>query len=198
MVRPAFAVCTVMLVLAASSGRAFAQGFGLGPRFSFVRGDVPSSTPSTRFVGGTIRLRSSPHVALETALDYRVEPSEDGRTRLRERPIQASLLLFPVRSSFSPYLLGGIGIYSQMLDTLDAAGHVTDTQLTRKTGTHVGIGAEIAISRHAAFYADYRFRFVKFGNAVTSDDTPIHIPGLDNVKVAHKGSMWTSGMAFYF
>src|SRR5688500_17762319 len=63
---------------------ALAQGFGIGPRFSFVRGDVPSDAPSTRFLGGTIRMSSSRRVVLEAAMDYRTERSEDGLTRLRE------------------------------------------------------------------------------------------------------------------
>ncbi|MEO8070819.1 MAG: outer membrane beta-barrel protein [Acidobacteriota bacterium] len=198
MVRPALVLSAILLTPLALPASAAGQSFGLGPRFSFVRGDLAADAPSTRFVGGTIRLRSSAHVALETALDYRAETSEDARTRLRERPLQASLLLFPVRSTISPYLLGGLGIYSRMTDTLDATGRAIDTQLERKSGWHFGLGAELAITRHAAFYADYRFRFVKFGDSIQEGDEPINIPGVKNLKVAHRGSMWTSGMAFYF
>jgi opacity protein-like surface antigen len=186
-----------LALLLALPGPAVAQSFGIGPRLSFVRGDLPSATPSTRFLGGTMRLRSSRHVALEAALDYHAEYSEDQTSRVRQTPFQASLLLFPVRSAFSPYLLGGMGIYSELTDTLDSAGVVVDTVAARRTGWHLGIGAELSLTRHAVLFADYRFRFVRFGDD-DEDGEPIDIPGLSNFKLTHRGSMWTGGMAFYF
>ena len=183
-----------------------AQGFGLGPRMSWVRGDLPSGTPSTRFLGGTIRMSSSKRVALEAAMDYRTERTLDGLARLREVPLQGSLLLFPVRSTFSPYLLAGFGMYTQTAQQLDAAGEVISSFSTRETGAHAGVGAEIFVSRHAALFADYRFRFIRFGEPDAGDD-PVGIPGLpglpglpgiDKLKISHRGSMWTTGVAFYF
>jgi hypothetical protein len=183
-------------VLAALPGPAQAQGFGLGPRLSFVRGDYASATPSRDFLGGVIRMRSSRHVAFEVALDYRTQRSTDGLTRLRERPLQLSLILTPVRGRISPYLLGGFGFYSETVDTLSAAGLVVGSTSDRRTGIHLGAGAEITLSRGATFFADYRFRFVKFGSEAI--DQPITIPGLGGVKLSHQGSLWTSGIALYF
>jgi hypothetical protein len=185
---------TVLLLTPAMSS---AQGFGVGPRFSFVRGDLSTGTPSTRFVGATVRMSSSRRVVLEVALDFRTEQSEDGATQLRERPLQGSILLFPVRSTLAPYVLGGIGLYSQSTDALDADGVVVSTATTRKTGAHFGFGAELFLGRHAALFADYRFRFVRFGTPEEGADS-IDIPGLDSLNISHRGSMWTSGMAFYF
>ncbi|MEO8481718.1 MAG: outer membrane beta-barrel protein [Acidobacteriota bacterium] len=178
---------------------AAAQGFGIGPRMSFVRGDVPSATPSTRFFGGTMRMSSSKHVVFEVAMDYRSQLSDDGLTRLRERPLQGSLLLFPARSTFSPYLLAGYGLYQQTTDYLDGPVGLTSTSvMERKTGAHVGFGAEVFLSRHTAFFLDYRYRFVKFGTPDPGAD-PINIPLVsDKVQLSHTGSMITSGMAFYF
>src|SRR5690349_15406363 len=103
--------------------RVYGQAFGIGPRLSFVHPDVSSSpTPATRFAGGTLRLASSKNVVLEAALDYHADFSTDGLTRLRQTPFQGSLLLFPVRKVFSPYLLGGMGIYSEHTDKLGPAG----------------------------------------------------------------------------
>lgn len=190
----------LMAVLAVGA-RAEAQGFGLGPRWSFIRGDAPTGTPSTRMLGGTIRIPSSKRVVLEVAADYRSQTGEDGLTRLRERPIQGSLLLFPVRSTFAPYLLGGYGLYTQTMDVLDATGAVSASTSARKTGAHIGFGAELFISRHAAFFLDYRYRFVKFGVPDEGADT-INIPGSGLIpgdrKLSHEGTMWTSGVAFYF
>src|SRR5262245_50568073 len=188
----ALPVFTLMLPTTAAG-----QSLGLGPRVSFVRGDLPSSTPSSRFAGGTLRMSSSRHMVLELALDYRAEYSADRMTRHRETPLQGSLLLFPARGVLAPYLLGGQGIYSELVDRLDATGKVLETATTRKTGWHLGAGAELFVNKHAALFADYRFRFVKFGDAATEGE-PIKIPGLDSLRLSHQGSMWTSGMAFYF
>ncbi len=180
------------------------QSLGVGPRFSFVRGDYTSNVPATRFIGGTLRMVASKHVVYEVSLDYRGSYSEDGTERTRETPLQASMLLFPVRSGFSPYLGGGIGVYTQTHDILGTAGAVASSTRERKIGWHLGLGAELRLARHASLFADYRFRFVKFGATVDPDSQPISIPGssiipgLDNVHLSHQGSMWTSGIAFYF
>jgi opacity protein-like surface antigen len=186
----------VLAAVAAVPAGAAAQGVGLGPRLSFVRGDVPSSTGSTRFFGGILRMRSSKRVVLEAAADFRTERSEDGLSRVKERPLQGSLLLFPARSTFSPYVLAGYGLYSRTTETLDLTGVPTATVSERKTGAHVGFGAELFLGRHAAFLLDYRYRFVRFGRP-EEDETPINLPGLGS-RLSHRGSMWTSGVAFYF
>ena len=176
---------------------AMAQSFGVGPRMSWVRGDVAADTPSTRFLGGMIRMRSSKNISLEFALDQRSETSVDGTTRLRERPFQASMLIYPARAAFSPYLLGGFGVYSQTLQHIDLSGEVSESeQSERRTGWHLGFGGELFFGRHTAFYADYRFRFVRFGGEPEEGSEPIGIPGLS--RFSHRGSMWTSGVAFYF
>lgn len=176
---------------------AAAQAFALGPRVSFVHSEAGSAAPATRMVGGTMRLRSSRHVALEAALDYRSDYSADRMSRVRQSPLQASLLLFPVRSTISPYLLAGMGLYTENVDSLSPAGIVLETTMTRRTGSHIGVGAELFLARHAAFFVDYRFRFVTFGRS-DPEAEPINIPGLRNLKLSHRGTMWTSGMAFYF
>lgn len=192
-------VCILTLVLAGltvAPAIATAQSFGVGGRLSFVKSDVPN-VPATRFPGGFLRISSSKHIVLEGALDYRSTLSDDKHTQLRQVPFQASLLLFPVRRTLAPYLLGGIGIYSEFTDSLADDGSIVSTTQARKTGWHLGGGAELFFGRHAAFFADYRFLFVKFG-LPDSDADPINIPGLDGLKLSHRGSMWTSGMTFYF
>jgi hypothetical protein len=140
-------------------------------------------------------MRTSKRVAIEAALDYRTELSEDGARRVRERPLQGSLLVFPVRSVVSPYLLAGIGRYTQWTDVVDLTGQTLETTEETTTGSHLGFGAELFFGRNAAFFLDYRYRFVKFGEPEPGAQ-PIDLPGLD--QLSHRGSMWTSGMAFYF
>jgi hypothetical protein len=184
--------------LAALPSTASAQTFGIGPRLSFVRGDLADDIPATRFTGGFLRLHSSPHVAIEAALDFRAETSEDETTRLRQTPFQGSLLLYIVNSTLSPYLLGGIGIYTELHDTLGPDGTVLSTVSDRETGWHFGFGAELKFARHVSGYADYRYRFVRFGDPDDEGNEAIGLPGLKNLGITHRGSMWTAGLAFYF
>jgi opacity protein-like surface antigen len=105
-----------------------------------------------------------------------------------------SLLIYPSRRRLAPYLLGGYGIYTDTTDALGPTGLVLSSVTARKSGWHLGLGAEFFLTRHASFYADYRFRFVQFGSDASSTE-PLHVPGLT---LSHQGSMWTSGLAFYF
>jgi hypothetical protein len=83
-------------------------------------------------------------------------------------------------------------------DALGSAGDVLETVTERKTGWHLGLGAEIFVARKAALFADYRWRFVRFGEPA-DDEESIDIPVVgDNVKLSHRGSMWSGGLAFYF
>lgn len=173
-----------------------AQSIGFGPRLSFVRGDVPSATASTRFLGGILRMQASKRVVFEAAADFRSERTGDGLTRVTERPLQGSLLLFPVRSTIAPYVLAGYGLYTRSVETLDLAGTPVVIASDRRTGAHVGLGAELFLGRHAALLIDYRYRFVRFGVAEAGEDQ-VNLPGLGD-RVSHRGSMWTSGVAFYF
>jgi hypothetical protein len=100
----------VLVALLAVPEVAAAQGaFGIGGRLTWVRRDVDIEEDSTRFTGGHIRARLSPKTAFELSLDVHTETNALETARVREYPIQASLLLFPVRTVFSPYLLGGGG-----------------------------------------------------------------------------------------
>ena len=178
-------------------GVATAQKIGIGPRITQVTGDAPGATDRTRLFGGTIRIMSSKHVAIEGTIDYRSETDVTGATRMRETPIQGSLLFFPIRRVISPYVLGGIGLYTRRFDTLGVAGSVQDTVTDLKTGLHLGVGGELFVLPQAALFLDYRWRFVRFGEP-GPDEEPIDFPVFDAVKVSHRGSMWSGGVAFYF
>ena len=195
----------VVLMLAVSvlvPASVAAQSVGIGPRLSLVRGDLATETPSTRLLGGTVRMRSSSLTSLELSMDYRVTRNDARTERIRETPMQASLLIMPIRAALAPYALGGVGLYSQRVDTLGpfvsgAPQEVLDSTLSRKIGWHAGFGAELKLSRRAAVFVDYRYQFVKFTK--TEDPaTGTNIPYVDRVNFSHQGSMWTSGVAFYF
>jgi hypothetical protein len=195
-----------LLVLAwPAAARAGDGSFGVGARFSLVRGDAAvAGTAADRFSGGFVRLRLSPRTAIEVALDYRSYLNQDLTERIKDMPIQASMLLYPVRAPISPYLLAGIGWYAQTI-TMVSGDQPPAPQTTRTMGYHAGIGGELRLGAHAAVHADYRYTFIHFGSDQTgtsSSSGALPIPGLgslqDHLRLSPKGSMWTGGVTFYF
>jgi opacity protein-like surface antigen len=183
-----------VLAVAGLPAAAEAQIVGVGPRFSFVRGDLATSTPTTRFVGGTLRLKTSGNVSLEGSMDMRTTWNTGKTERIRETPLQGSVLVYPLRSVIAPYGIAGMGIYSRNHDIMGTNGAVTSTTQDRKVGMHLGFGGELRIARHAAAFLDYRYRFVKFGDETSTNTTP----GLSLLKFSHQGAMWTGGVSFVF
>ena len=203
MIRHLSVAVTVLSVVCVLQGRAAAQSFGVGPRFSFARGNVASGTPSSRLLGGTVRILTGPHLAVEGAMDYRSYSNDAGTERVHETPLQGSVLVFLTHTGLSPYVLGGVGVYTLTRDALSSSGLTLASTTNRKFGWHVGAGAEIRVARNTALFADYRYRFVTFGDSSSSNQTLLTpgrsvFPVVQDDKLSHEGSMWTSGVAFYF
>ena len=189
--QPLLAAVAVLL----SASPCAAQSIGIGGRMSMARGDVQANptVAAQRFLGGQIRARLSPKTAVEVSLERRAE-SPDISTRIKDYPLQGSLLLFPIRSTLSPYLLGGMGWYTHVVDNL-AAGEVITSTRSRTTGFHAGFGAELKVGGHAGVHADYRYTMLHFG----SDGTDAGTGGLaSRFKPSYDGSMWTAGFTVYF
>lgn len=187
------------LLIPASSAVAQDGAFGIGGRFAVVRGDADTATADQRFTGGQIRARMSPRTAIEVALDVRTDTNEAETARVRQLPLQASLLLFPVRSRFAPYALGGGGWYTTRVETI-AGKETLASESSRKFGWHGGFGAELRLGRHAGAHADYRYTFLDFG-----DEEPVagaapaeSKTGLSRFLPSYEGSMWTAGLTLYF
>jgi hypothetical protein len=185
------------LLLLSFPAVSLAQGaFGLGGRLAMVRPDAATNLSAERFLGGQLRARMSPRTAFELSLDRRREQSLDLTQRVTDYPIQASLLIFPVRSRLSPYVLAGFGWYTHKIEDL-VDGDVTASTSVRKTGYHAGFGAEIALGRHAGVHADYRYTFLHFGDSADSPDTgPSSLAS--RLIPSYDGSMWTAGFTVYF
>lgn len=183
------------LVAALSALPCYAQ-IGIGGRMSMIRGDVEAGTSAERFTGGHIRALLSPRTGIEVALDRRTETNDAETQRVREYPLQASLLLFPVRSAIAPYVLGGGGWYTSTVDTLN--NHETvSSESTREFGWHGGFGAELRMGRHAAAHADYRYTHLRFGDEDETSGAEGE-SGVDRLLPSYKGSMWTAGLTIYF
>ena len=180
-----------------------AQSFAIGPRLSFIRGSSESPEGTQRFSGGAIRLGGG-RTALELAMDYRSGLTGDLTERIKDYPIQASLLVFPVRARIAPYLLAGVGWYSQTVESVSGTGPIFDTETTRKMGYHAGFGGEVKVHRRIGLYGDYRYTFIHFGDeqagSAGSASTPFPgwVPFAERLKLSHEGSMFTWGATFYF
>ena len=172
----------------ASTVPAAAQGFGIGGHFSFVKADTNGDDDSRRFIGGHVRLTGD-RAGLEVALDRHTEEFDALDQRVKETPIQASLLLFLARGAFKPYLLGGPGWYKTTVEPLNGG----ESESTREFGWHAGFGAEIRGGRHFGVHADYRYTFLDFNDDDDDDDGLI-----GGLLPSHKGSMWRVGATVYF
>jgi hypothetical protein len=197
-------IVAVPLAVLLTSTVAEAQGaFGIGPRITFIRGGDGSPDGSQRFSGGFIRLGAG-KAALELAMDYRSGLTGDLTEQVKDYPIQASLLLFPVRSSIAPYVLAGVGWYTQNVERLSSGGALVDQETTRKMGYHGGFGAELRVHRHVGLHGDYRYTFIRFGDdestatPARSPLLPSWLPFSERLKASHEGSMFTWGATFYF
>lgn len=171
-----------------------AQGVGIGPRITFVRGSSDSPGGAQRFSGGAVRFGSGKTV-LEVAMDFRSEINGDLTERIKDYPIQGSLLIFPVRAKVAPYLIGGVGWYSQHVEIV---GPVAASQTTRKMGYHGGFGGEFRAARHFGVYGDYRYTHIRFSGDDRTPVLPSFIPFSQRLKLVHQGSAFTWGATFYF
>lgn len=204
--RRGWKVSLVALLVATATSPVLAQGLGIGGRATFVRSEAdPEGADALRLNGGVVRLRTSPRTGLELALDYRSILDEGRRARVREYPLQASVLFFPARTRLSPYLLGGVTWHSTRVELLDASDAAVDTETARRTGGHAGVGAELRLSRRLAVHGDYRYTFIRAGDPDPGTPTApgaLPLPGTiglqDRMTLHHEGSMWTFGVTVNF
>jgi opacity protein-like surface antigen len=185
-----FAAATVLVAAPAA-----AQGFGVGVRMAWVKADTELEDDTVRFIGGQIRLGLSQRMGVEVSLDRHSEDIELLNQKVKERPIQVSLLLKLAGGSVQPYLLGGPGWYKRSVEPLE--GPAEDLEVsTTEFGWHAGGGLEFLLGRHVGIHGDYRYTFLDFGDDDDDDGGFIGnlVPGLPG----HRGSMWTLGATVYF
>lgn len=197
----------VGLLVVGSALTCAAQGIGVGGRLSMVRGDVQTDTSAERFAGAHLRAWLSKRTALEVSFDRHVQSNDTLTEQVRDYPLQGSVLLAPVPSTFSPYVLGGIGWYTHKVEQLSGK-QLIDSTTAHRVGTHAGFGAEVRMGPHAAFHADYRYTFLRFGAAdpISADTiagavSKSHLTNTGSgarFLPSSEGSMWTTGLTVYF
>ncbi|MEX2272312.1 MAG: outer membrane beta-barrel protein [Vicinamibacterales bacterium] len=203
-IRRLVAACAVgsasLLIPVAAS----AQAISIGPRMSFVKPDPALGTVSDRYTGGALRLKLSPRTSIELAMDWRSTTSDDATVRVSDYPFQGSLMVYPLRAAISPYVLGGIGWYSQRMEALSGA-EVLSQQTVRRRGYHGGLGGDLKLGKRASLFADYRYTFLRFGDDAADGEHgagAFALPGagslLGNLRMSHEGSMWTGGLVVNF
>lgn len=172
--------------------------FGIGPRAGYYQSR--DADEGAWYGGVQARFRLGPAFGLELAADYRTEetfevdtPTLSGEINQRSYPVTASLLVFlPILPHFSPYLVGGGGIYYTKIDfssSLEDLGFEDRTE--RPWGWHVGGGLEIPFTENVAFNADVRYIFMdpEFGREGTTN--------LDEDRSVD-GWVGTGALMFYF
>jgi opacity protein-like surface antigen len=195
------------LLILGSAWTCAAQGIGVGGRLSMVRGDVKADTSAERFAGAHFRGWLSKRTAVEVSIDRHVQTNQSLTEQVRDIPLQGSLLFAPLSSTVAPYVLGGMGWYSHKVEQLVGKESV-DSATTHRVGAHAGFGAEVRMGKHAAFHADYRYTFLRFGAAdpftadtIASAVSKSHLPTDGSgarFLPSYQGSMWTTGLTLYF
>jgi len=206
-----------LALLAGAASGVGAQTFGFGARMVSVSGpESPalddSDSSRTRFAGGFIRLHALGSIGVEVAMDYQSTTNEAETARIRNMPIQISGLLLPVRKTFAPYVLAGLGWYKHRVEALDN-GDAVATVYSTDFGYHTGLGAQLKFGGHAAIFVDYRYVWVDengidgLTGALKSAASVTNVIGLvssfaddgDNDSGRSRGgSMWTGGLTIYF
>ena len=206
-----------LAVLAGGSSNARAQTFGVGARMVSVSGpESPalddSDSSRTRFAGGFVRLHLVATLGVEVAMDYQSTTNDAETARIRNTPIQVSGMLLPVKKTFAPYVLGGIGWYRHRVEALDSGNAVASVYST-DFGYHTGLGAQIRFGGHAAIFVDYRHVWVDSNgiDGITRDlktaASLTNVVGLlssfaddgsEESSISRGGSMWTGGLTIYF
>jgi len=208
----------VLALVGGLAGSAGAQVLGIGARMTSVSGpESPAlsdgDSSRTRFAGGFVRVHLIGSLGFEAAMDYQSTTNEAETARVRNMPIQVSGLLLPIKKTFAPYLLGGIGWYKHRIEALDAGDAVASANTT-DFGYHAGGGLQIKFGRHAALFADYRYVWAD-ANGIDGLSSLIRsasslstvmgvvaaVAGADTSSetgISWGGSMWTGGLTIYF
>jgi opacity protein-like surface antigen len=216
--RSIWAAGLALAFLGGTAAGARAQVIGIGARMTSVSGpespaleDTDSSR--TRFAGGFVRVHLVGSLGFEAAMDYQSTTNEAETARVRNTPIQVSGLLLPIRKTFAPYMLGGIGWYRHKVEALDN-GKAVATAYATDFGYHAGGGLQVKFGRHAALFADYRYVWVDangidgFSGLIRSASSLSSMVGLvtalagadtsNDEGISRGGSMWTGGLTLYF
>jgi hypothetical protein len=143
------------LFLIPLTGYADSEKIGLGVRAGLFKSNDADSM--ILYGGVQARWKVFPGMSLEGTLDYRPSEPYSNNRKITSTPILASALFYPMPGGkFSPYLLGGLGLYYAKIE--DSAG--SSTSFT--PGFHLGGGIDIPLNPDIIFNADIRYFFLNY------------------------------------
>jgi len=141
-----------------------AQGItlvGIGPRAGYHK-SADAEEGSLMF-GGALRLKLGA-LAVEGAIDYRSEEYENGAVKVKQWPVSASVLFYPLPIVYG---LAGAGWYNttyEFSDQVPGNGALED-RTEQEMGYHIGAGIELPIIKPTiAFGIRYVFLDYELGD----------------------------------
>jgi opacity protein-like surface antigen len=125
---------------------------------------------------------------VELSFDRHTEEFALTNEKVRETPIQASLVVRLAGGGFAPYLLGGPGWYKRTVEPIAGGGNSGNS--STEFGWHAGGGLEVLAGGHLGVHGDYRYTFLGGGDE--------HVAIVGGLLPGYKGSMFTLGATVYF
>ena len=144
---------------ALSLSRVNAQGLSLGPQFGYQKGQDADN--GKLMVGGAMRLKLTSALGVEGSINYREESYGNGAVTVRNWPVMATGLLYPL-----PILYGAVGAgwYNTTFDYDPAKfpGQTVSNETKQRVGWHFGGGLEVPTGSSSRLTADIRYVFLDY------------------------------------
>ncbi|HMK64255.1 MAG TPA: outer membrane beta-barrel protein [Thermodesulfobacteriota bacterium] len=128
--------------------------FGLGVRGGWYK---IRDADEGKFYGGIqARFRVMPWLAIEGSTDYRAPSYYSGGRKITSWPFLVSALIYPIpKSFFSPYILGGGGLYYSHLEN-------STSYYNNAWGWHAGLGFDVPLYKRLILNVEARYTWVSF------------------------------------
>ena len=184
------------------------DGLGVGPESPALDN---SDSSRTRFAGGFIRLHMVASLGVEVAMDYQSTTNPAETAKIRNMPIQVSGMLLPVKKTFAPYVLAGIGWYKHRVKRSTTAMPWPPSTRPTSAITRARRAGEVRQARRDLRGLPARMgrceRHRRHHGALRSADSVTKVVGLlaslagvgsEESSISRGGSMWTGGLTIYF
>jgi opacity protein-like surface antigen len=148
----------ILLFLLMFGFEAFASGLGIGPQVGYYRSK--DADEGKYMFGGALRLRLSPALGVEGAVNYRQEKYDNGNLTVKSWPLFVTGLLYPI-----PLIYGaaGAGWYYTTYDYKNPGGtNPINDQTTKEFGWHFGGGIELPLGSSTKLAGDIRYVFLDY------------------------------------
>lgn len=111
------------------------------------------------WLGGVqLRLGMGEVLALEGSIEVRRDEFLDGVAKILSYPVQATLLVYLMKSEMSLYLLGGLGWYYSKISFDSSLG--VDDETDSDVGFHIGAGVDFGLGEDTSVNGDIRYIFL--------------------------------------